>query len=37
VLACEPIPAFLLDMVEAGGLLNQLRRRFGQPLHAVTT
>ena len=37
VLACEPIPAFLLDMVEAGGLLNQLRRRLGQPLHAVTT
>jgi 3-isopropylmalate/(R)-2-methylmalate dehydratase small subunit len=37
VLACEPIPAFLLDMVEAGGLLNQLRRRLGKPLHAVTT
>jgi len=25
-LACEPIPGFLLDMVEAGGLLNQLRK-----------
>nr|WP_091904503.1 3-isopropylmalate dehydratase [Chitinasiproducens palmae] len=29
-LDCEPIPAFLLDMVAAGGLLNQLRARFGQ-------
>jgi 3-isopropylmalate/(R)-2-methylmalate dehydratase small subunit len=28
VLALEPIPAFLLDMVEAGGLLPQLQRRF---------
>ncbi|MFI4927904.1 MAG: 3-isopropylmalate dehydratase, partial [Burkholderiales bacterium] len=28
VLATEPIPAFLLDMVEAGGLLPQLQRRF---------
>lgn len=28
VLACEPIPGFLLDMVEAGGLLNQLKRRL---------
>ncbi|QJW84691.1 3-isopropylmalate dehydratase [Ramlibacter terrae] len=27
-LAAEPIPAFLLDMVEAGGLLPQLKRRF---------
>ena len=27
-LACEPIPDFLLDMVEAGGLLAQLQRRF---------
>ena len=27
-LACEPIPAFLLDMVEAGGLLPQLKRRL---------
>ena len=28
VLACEPIPAFLLDMVRAGGLLPQLRQRL---------
>ena len=27
-LACEPIPGFLLDMVNAGGLLNQLRLRL---------
>lgn len=26
-LACDPIPPFLLDMVEAGGLLNQLQLR----------
>jgi 3-isopropylmalate/(R)-2-methylmalate dehydratase small subunit len=29
-LACEPIPEFLLDMVRSGGLLNQLRIRFGK-------
>ncbi len=29
-LRCEPIPGFLLDMVEAGGLLNQLRRRLAR-------
>jgi 3-isopropylmalate/(R)-2-methylmalate dehydratase small subunit len=28
VLVTEPIPAFLLDMVEAGGLLAQLQQRF---------
>lgn len=28
VLACEPIPGFLLDMVAAGGLMNQLRQRL---------
>jgi 3-isopropylmalate/(R)-2-methylmalate dehydratase small subunit len=28
VLPVEPIPGFLLDMVEAGGLLAQLRQRF---------
>ena len=28
VLPCAPIPGFLLDMVEAGGLLAQLQRRF---------
>jgi 3-isopropylmalate/(R)-2-methylmalate dehydratase small subunit len=27
-LACEPIPDFLLDMVQAGGLMNQLRRKL---------
>ncbi|MGN6580125.1 MAG: 3-isopropylmalate dehydratase [Bordetella sp.] len=27
-LACEPIPGFLLDMVRAGGLLNQLKHRL---------
>jgi 3-isopropylmalate/(R)-2-methylmalate dehydratase small subunit len=27
-LACEPIPGFLLDRVEAGGLLPQLERRL---------
>lgn len=31
VLACEPIPGFLLDMVEAGGLLPQLKRRLEPP------
>lgn len=29
-LAVDPIPDFLLDMVEAGGLLNQLKRRMKQ-------
>jgi 3-isopropylmalate/(R)-2-methylmalate dehydratase small subunit len=28
VLDCEPIPGFLLDMVEAGGLLPQLKKRL---------
>jgi 3-isopropylmalate/(R)-2-methylmalate dehydratase small subunit len=28
VLACKPIPGFLLDMVRAGGLMNQLRERL---------
>jgi 3-isopropylmalate/(R)-2-methylmalate dehydratase small subunit len=27
VLACKPISALLLDLVEAGGLLNQLKRQ----------
>lgn len=27
-LACEPIPGFLLEMVEAGGLLPQLKKRL---------
>ena len=29
-IGCEPIPSFLLDMVEAGGLKNQLARRLGR-------
>ena len=29
-LPCEPIPDFLLGMVAAGGLLNQLRLRLGR-------
>lgn len=28
ILACEPIPDFLQDMVRAGGLLNLLKRRL---------
>ena len=28
LLACEPIPGFLLDMVDAGGLLPQLKQRL---------
>jgi 3-isopropylmalate/(R)-2-methylmalate dehydratase small subunit len=28
ILPCEPIPGFLLDMVEAGGLLPQLKQRL---------
>ena len=29
-LACQPIPGFLLDMVDAGGLLPQLKARLQQ-------
>ncbi|MDB5848446.1 MAG: 3-isopropylmalate dehydratase, small subunit [Rhodoferax sp.] len=29
-LVCEPIPGFLLDMVAAGGLMNQLRLQRGK-------
>ena len=29
-LPCEPIPGFLLAMVRAGGLMNQLRQRAGK-------
>lgn len=29
-LACEPVPGFLMDMVRAGGLMNQLRQRAGK-------
>ncbi len=35
VLACDPIPDFLLDMVAAGGLMNQLRRRLAAQRQAV--
>lgn len=31
VVACEPIPGFLLELVEAGGLLPQLRKRMEVP------
>lgn len=35
VLACDPIPDFLYEMVEAGGLLNLLKKRFPkEPAHA---
>lgn len=34
-LACEPIPAFLLDMVRHGGLVNQLKQRMGKPTPAA--
>jgi 3-isopropylmalate/(R)-2-methylmalate dehydratase small subunit len=30
VLRCEPIPGFLLDMVAAGGLFEQLKRRLAR-------
>jgi 3-isopropylmalate/(R)-2-methylmalate dehydratase small subunit len=30
VLACDPIPGFLLDMVDAGGLVPQLKQRLEQ-------
>lgn len=29
-LVCQPIPGFLLDMVAAGGLMNQLKQRQGR-------
>lgn len=32
VLACDPIPGFLLDMVDAGGLLPQLKTRLEKTL-----
>ena len=31
LLACKPIPTLLLDLVEAGGLLNQLQRQRNVP------
>ena len=32
VLVCDPIPGFLLDMVDAGGLLPQLKTRLEKTL-----
>ncbi len=32
-LACEPIPDFLMTMVQSGGLMNQLLQRFGKLPH----
>jgi hypothetical protein len=29
VLACKPISKLLIELVEAGGLMNQLKRRMG--------
>ena len=31
-LACEPVPGFLMEMVRAGGLMNQLRQRAGKEI-----
>jgi 3-isopropylmalate/(R)-2-methylmalate dehydratase small subunit len=36
-LECEPVPSFLMDMVRAGGLLNQLRQRTGRPASKKAT
>ncbi|AIT25691.1 aconitase/3-isopropylmalate dehydratase large subunit family protein [Bordetella holmesii] len=39
VLPCEPVPDFLLDMVQAGGLLMQLKRRLADgslPRHPMS-
>lgn len=33
-LACDPIPDFLLEMVQSGGLLSQLKRRMQHPRSA---
>lgn len=35
-LATEPIPDFLLDMVQAGGLLPRLKQRFASPQEPKT-
>jgi 3-isopropylmalate/(R)-2-methylmalate dehydratase small subunit len=29
-LECEPVPAFLLDMIEDGGLLPHLQKRLAR-------
>jgi len=31
VLPCDPIPGFLLDLVDAGGLLPRLKQRLARP------
>ena len=31
-LACEPVAGFLMEMVRAGGLMNQLRTRLGKEI-----
>lgn len=33
VLPCQPIPDFLIDMAEAGGLLNQLQKNYQVKVH----
>jgi 3-isopropylmalate/(R)-2-methylmalate dehydratase small subunit len=33
--ACQPIPGFLLDMVEAGGLFNLLKKRYPKDVERV--
>lgn len=35
-LATEPIPDFLLDMVQAGGLVPRLKQRFASPQESKT-
>lgn len=32
-LPCEPVPAFLMERVRAGGLLNELKQRFRKESH----
>lgn len=34
VFECEPVPGYLLDMVDAGGLLAQLKQRLGAQRHS---
>ena len=34
-LACDSIPEFLLEMVRSGGLINQLRMRYGKEIRQV--
>jgi 3-isopropylmalate/(R)-2-methylmalate dehydratase small subunit len=31
LLDCEPVPGFLMDMIDSGGLLELLKRRFPKP------